>query len=123
MNIILYGRVPSKKNSKQRTWRFLISSKAYLQWEQEQLKYMKSLSIEPIKYPVIIDYCFYRPDKRKTDMENKISSIQDMFVKSWLLVDDCWEYIPSLSSRSIKIDKKNPRVEIFITEYKHESEG
>ncbi len=117
MNIILYWRVPSKKNSKQWTWKFLISSKQYSQWEKEQLKYMESLNLEKITYPVTINYNFYRPDRRKTDMENKISSIQDMFVKAWLIEDDSWEFIPQMTSHSIEVDKTNPRVEIFITKY------
>jgi Holliday junction resolvase RusA-like endonuclease len=78
---------------------------------------MESLNLEKITYPVTINYNFYRPDRRKTDMENKISSIQDMFVKAWLIEDDSWEFIPQMTSHSIEVDKTNPRVEIFITKY------
>lgn len=78
---------------------------------------MESLNLEKITYPVTINYNFYRPDRRKTDMENKISSIQDMFVKAWLIEDDSWEFIPQMTSHSIGVDKTNPRVEIFITKY------
>lgn len=114
ISIILYGRAPSKKNSKQRTGKYLISSKQYTQWEKEQLKYLKELNLEPIQWEVEIDYSFYRPDNRKTDIENKISSIQDMFVKFGLIEDDSWQIINSMKAKSMGVDKLNPRVVIII---------
>lgn len=113
--LIIYGRIPSKKNSKIWTGKYLISSKAYREREKEQ-----SLALanhQKYDYPVEMHYEFYRPDKRRTDMDNKITSIQDLLVHNKILLDDDYTHIPYKTSRSICVDKENPRVEIIIKKY------
>lgn len=120
MKITLYGRVPSKKNSKQIVrWR-IISSKNYLQWEKEQLEYLriKKLTkqlqqINPL-WPYCIELNIYLPDKRKTDIDNKTSSVLDLLVKSWIIADDSCEIIPKLIINFMWVYKDNPRIEIEI---------
>lgn len=82
MRITLKGRIPSKKNNKQRTGKALISSKAYRERENEQLQSLKE-QVKPIGLDsaLYIHYKFYMPDARKTDLSNKVESINDLFVK------------------------------------------
>lgn len=115
MKIVLYGRIPSKKNSKVRTGKRLIPSKQYILWERLQIDYLNTLWIKELKLnKVKIDYHFYMPDARKTDLSNKIESINDMFVEHWLLEDDNWTVIKQFNCVCNWIDKINPRVEIGI---------
>lgn len=83
IDLILKGRIPSKKNQKQRTGRRLVSSKAYQERESEQLKALLNQNIKPrkLKASYSIEYTFYLPDARKTDLSNKIESINDLLVK------------------------------------------
>lgn len=54
------------------------------------------------------------PDHRKTDLSNKVESINDLLVKFWLFEDDNREIITELNIRCGGIDKDNPRCEVRI---------
>ena len=116
MQIVLYGRIPSKKNSKQIIrWR-IISSKNYLEWEKKQIEYLwdeltETLEVLP-PYKIICN--FYMPDKRKSDLSNKFESIADMLVKFWLFEDDNYTILPNIQLNYKWYDKENPRVIIDI---------
>lgn len=117
MIITLYWRIPSKKNSKVWTWKFMISSKNYIKREKEQLIYLKQNQIKPenINYWVSISYEFFMPDNRKTDLSNKIESINDLLVKYWLLEDDNCKIIQEMNIYYKWIDRENPRCKLEIT--------
>jgi Holliday junction resolvase RusA-like endonuclease len=55
------------------------------------------------------------PDNRRTDLSNKAESIMDLLVDNGILEDDCWQIVPILALQGMKVDKENPRAEIFIT--------
>jgi len=114
-NIILSWRIPSKKNSKTWTWKVLISSKDYREWEEAKLIELKE-KIEPyhLNMGLRIEYRFYLPDRRRTDLSNKVESINDLFVKYGLLEDDNWEIIKELKVSWMGVDRENPRCEIDI---------
>jgi len=61
-----------------------------------------------------IEYRFYLPDRRRTDLSNKVESINDLFVKYGLLEDDNWEIIKELKVSWMGVDRENPRCEIDI---------
>jgi Holliday junction resolvase RusA-like endonuclease len=120
MKITLYGRIPSKKNSKniiKRWWRtFIVSSKEYIKWENEQIEYLWDNQTEILEWlpPYKIEYNFYLPDKRKTDLSNKVESINDMLVKFWCIEDDNCEILQELHIYFKWVDKENPRCEILL---------
>lgn len=115
MRITLKGRIPSKKNNKQRTGKALISSKAYRERESEQLQSLKEqVNKLELNDPIYIHYKFYMPDARKTDLSNKVESINDLLVKYWLLEDDNRTIIKQMFITSEGIDRNNPRCEINI---------
>lgn len=115
LNLVLKGRVPSKKNSKQRTWKMLISSKSYQEREKKQLKELKK-QVDPlgIAEGVKVKYIFYMPDNRVADLSNKVESINDLFVKYGLIKDDNRKILNELYIVCSWVDKENPRVEIEI---------
>lgn len=93
------GIIPSKKNSKTMIVRGnkprLISSKAYKDWEEEQLWRLASRSsqIKPIDTPCTIHVQFQSKHKRKWDLSNKFESIADLLVKAGILTDDNWSVL------------------------------
>jgi len=123
MSITIYGELYSSKNSK-RIVRFgnrpaLISSKAYLSSikpiEQQLMlnRYKWLKEIENAYKPLKIGFRIYRKTKRAWDWLNIGQGISDLMVKcGWLPDDNVYEYIPTLIDW--KIDKNNPRVEIFL---------
>jgi len=118
MSIKLYGRIPSKKNSKIMICRggrpILIPSPAYSTWHEEQMWVLKDHKIrkQVPKKVNSIQLDFYAPDSRKTDLTNKAESIMDLLVDANLILDDNWYVVPCIILKFIEVDKKNPRVEI-----------
>lgn len=125
-DIILYGRIPSKKNNRRgvRTRRganVVVSSKKHKDWESCQVNKLMWENATPRFSKVngiVMD--FYFPDDRKTDLTNKAESIMDMLVKAKVIVDDCWQKTGSLFLMPCGIDREEPRVEIFFTGGKFE---
>nr|WP_308743236.1 hypothetical protein [uncultured Anaerocolumna sp.] len=78
-----------------------------------------------ITKPVIIYYRFFEPNSRR-DNDNILSGatkfIQDSLVKTKILVDDNQKCIPKFYFDTF-VDKKNPRIELTITELTNEQAG
>lgn len=110
--LTFFGRVPSKKNSKQIVRGRLISSKAYLEWEQEELLWLAAISPLEGSFAVVAE--FWLPDRRKTDLSNKWESIADCLVKAGILIDDNCEVLPDIRLIYRGIDKQAPRVELTL---------
>lgn len=71
-----------------------------------------------IKKPVIMEYLWVEPNKRR-DKDNVSSFgrkvIQDALVQCGVLKDDGWKYVVGFSDR-FEVDKENPRIEVLIKE-------
>lgn len=124
MKIILTGRIPSKKNSRQWIKRggrmLLVPSKDYAMWHEEKMwdliKYRNRLK-EPIKR-CSIDIQIFFPDNIRADISNKVESIMDLLVDSKILEDDRWQVCYKLNLEALGIDKKDPRA-IILIEYEN----
>ena len=57
---------------------------------------------------------FYFPDNKRTDLDNKSSSVLDILVDMGIIEDDRWQITGRIMLYPMGIAKKNPRVEIFI---------
>ena len=88
IQLTLHWRIPSKKNQKQRTGRFLVSSKAYQEREKEQLKSLVG-QVEQLRLnqELKVNYKFYMPDNRKSDLSNKVESINDLLDSTKINLD------------------------------------
>ncbi len=110
----MLGRIPSKKNNRRNYGTTSLPSKRFLEWQESaayQLIKHKGICIEGVTR---IQMDFYFPDNRKCDLDNKSSSVLDMLVKIGILKDDNWQYTGSIFLNPVGIDKKNPKVEIFV---------
>lgn len=94
--ITLYGRVPSKKNSRitTRSGRSF-PSKLYTEWHKDASLQLIGQSKIPNGSWLIIKFTF--PDHRKCDLTNKAESIMDLLVDNRLLEDDNYEIIPNIT--------------------------
>lgn len=123
MIITLFGRIPSKKNSKQIVCRGrfpkVLPSKAYQEWHEEQSLLMgkwykadgQTLPFQKVKG---VEIRFMLPDQRKCDLTNKAESIMDLLVDNGILVDDCWQVTGPVNLIPLGVDHYNPRAEITI---------
>ena len=116
IKIFLYWNIPSKKNSKIWTWRYLLSSKKYREWEEYHLQQILWINrIFREEQWLKIECIFYRWDKRKFDLSNSFESIADLFVKASIIQDDNMTILSDISLKFWWYDKENPRCEILIT--------
>jgi Holliday junction resolvase RusA-like endonuclease len=119
--IILPGNTPSLKNSKrivqagQRPR--LIPSKAYQKWAAPLLWQLKQCELvgRQWRYPVQIDFHFYRKDKSRFDFINLGQGPLDLLVELGILADDDMRHVVP-GKWAWEVDKKNPRVELVIRE-------
>lgn len=118
MVITVTGRIPSKKNNRRpfirggRVMNFV--SKEYKAWHKDASVQLMAQKAKSVQTPCLMELHFYYPDNRKTDNTNKAESIHDLLVDNKIIEDDSWQHIPVTIQRSMGVDKKNPRVEIFL---------
>lgn len=93
------GNVPSSKNSKVFTGKFLVNSKTvqkYLktygeQWKDEEM--IKKFKLDIKEFPIKLHMFFIRDSKRKFDYINAAQLPCDLMVKYGWIPDDSMEYI------------------------------
>jgi len=111
--------VPSSKNNKQWTGKYLIWSKRSQQYVKETEQYWKSyknefleqISNQPL--PIKVSFTFVRNSKHKFDYVNPLQTVLDLMVKyEWLEDDNADVIIPVFEV--YKYDKENPGVEIRV---------
>lgn len=111
----------SKKNNKNIAWNrktgkpFIISSGRFNEWHRTAMAEITSRPIVEFDGPVKIQIDYYFPTYRRTDLDNKTSSILDLLVDCNILTDDCWRLVPELIVTG-NYDHNNPHTNILITE-------
>lgn len=136
MEIIIYNQTASQKNSKQvgrnrytgKT--FVTSSKTVKDWQQEAFKQLKDFEYK-FTGRVQIDYMFYVKDNVRRDLDNMITSINDVLqnanckkelkkgkiknVKGTGIIEgDNWQKL-KIGSADAKIDRERPRAVLKVT--------
>lgn len=122
MKLIIYGEIPSLKNSKQIFTNrvtgkpFITSSNNSKVWQaeakrqlQEQFKDLKITG-----YPINIAIEFYYGTKRRKDLDNGANGVMDALVHAGIIEDDDITHVDSLSLSFGGYDKKSPRCVIYL---------
>ena len=117
-SIVLGGRIPSKKNSKQIIRRgnrsMLVSSRAHSIWHTDSMWQLKEQRTRPMEGKIGIEMMFYFPDKRRADLTNKAESIMDLLVDAGIIEDDNANVCPEVLLRFGGVDRERPRVEVSL---------
>ena len=115
----------SKKNSSQicrlkngRT--LLLPSKLYKKFEDECLSLIGDDLKLNISNPITVQAHFYCKTRRKIDLTNLLEALDDMLVKAGVIKDDCRDVVASHDGSRVYYDKENPRIEIWIEDFKEE---
>lgn len=90
----------------------LIPSKKYLAYEKAAKRYLKPLGID---YPVNVKCTFYMPTRRRVDLTNLLSAIDDVLVTHGVLTDDNRDIVATHNGSMVLYCKEMPRTEIEIT--------
>lgn len=121
--VVILGELYSSKNSRRILRagnRFIVAKSAVAKGQESELIFQLNILrrewqklIEGKKYPLEVVFKIYRKTKRRFDYINIIQNLQDCMVKAnWLPDDDMEHLLPVFEP--YEVDKKNPRVEIFI---------
>lgn len=119
MKIFIPKNVPSSKNTKQWTGRYLVWSKVAQQYVKDTDKYWKEYKEEFIqatkdkKKPYIVRFKLIRGSRHKFDYPNPLQTLLDLMVKyEWLEDDNADEIIPVFEP--YEYDNNNPGVIITV---------
>lgn len=119
-SIFIPGNVPSSKNSKIWTGKFLINSKTVTKYLKSTEKIYENESdnfrIETLdkEYPLHVEFKFVRDSKRLFDLINAAQIVQDLMVKYEWIPDDNYTYLIPHFNPEVVIDKKNCGVYITV---------
>lgn len=120
MQIIIKGKVPSKKNARNlfvRNGRIInVPSKLYKEWNEQAIYQLKNQfqNLQVAEYPIDINIVVYYGTKHRHDLDNALGSIMDTLVDAQIIKDDDVEHISQITIQHGGLDPKNPRAEIFL---------
>ena len=69
----------------------------------------------PINYPVNVKCIYYRDSLKRCDLSNLHEATDDILVFYGILKDDNFMIVAGHDGSRVKVDRVNPRTEIFIT--------
>lgn len=124
MHLTLYGNPVTKKNSQRILYKFtklgrktpfIAPSKAYVDYETDCLRQIKRPH-SPISARLNVRCVYYMKTARRVDLANLIEATTDILVKAQVLEDDNSKIVAAHDGSRVKLDRKNPRVEIWIEE-------
>ena len=108
----------TKKNSqviaKHNGRTFVVQNKLYKKYEKECLNVIVPPE-KPIDEPINLKCHFFMPTRRRVDLTNLLSAINDILVKAEVLEDDNSSIVYSMDGSRVFYDKDDPRTEITIT--------
>lgn len=125
VNIVISGRVPSKKNSKQIVCRGrfpqVLPSKQYKEWHEiamySVMKQRQEHDQSDHSFPMTpfqATFTIFAPDARKFDLSNKFESVADLLVDCGIIADDHYGILSRVLLQFGGIDRENPRAEILL---------
>jgi len=119
--IFIKGNVPSSKNSKQWTGKFLVWSKTAQkykketkqQWVDGATKFLLEAINKDSNKPYVVSFQFVRGSKHKFDYVNPLQTVLDLMVEyGWIEDDNADEILPIFEQYTY--DKNNPGVFIEL---------
>ena len=120
MKLTLYGDPRTKKNSA-RILRarsgapFVAPSKAFEDYQTACLWQIRAPPA-PFSARLNVSCVYYMKTARRVDLANLIEATTDILVKARVLEDDNSKIVAGHDGSRVKLDRKNPRVEIEIEE-------
>ena len=125
IKLTYYGRVLSKKNSKQiirkRSGAPVIVSNPAAKANENDM--VDQFSIQTIRQTKPVKRCkisveVYQPTAQRRDLDNQLTAILDALVKAEVIADDSFKCVIEEKVRFGGIDKNEPRAIVIITEVK-----
>lgn len=116
LSLELEGNVPSKKNSRIHTRSGVsVPSKNFIDWQNDAIKQVRIQTTARFYKPVCVEVIIHFGTQIRADLDNRLTSILDMLVEAFILKDDKWQDVPSVSAMA-SYRKGKPGATIRIIE-------
>ena len=126
LTFTLYSDPRTKKNSRQhmrvenensgKSYTMPLPSKQFKQYEKDCLKQITGNYRRRITTPVNVKAVYFMQTRRKVDLVNLLEGTCDILRDAGVVEDDNRNIIASHDGSRVYWDKRNPRVEITITD-------
>ena len=111
VGIFIYGNVPSSKNSKVWTGKFLVNSRGVCRYKRQALiqfiahknRFLKAAEKKPL--PLSVKFTFYRETHQRFDFINISQIVCDLMVVCKWIEDDSYKYLVPVFNQEVIIDK------------------
>ena len=95
VELVLNGVIPSKKNSRINTKDGQsFPNKKFVQWQEDSIVEIRRQTRQRFIQPVSLEVIIYFGTIGKADIDNKVTSLLDMFSEMVLIPDDKWQHVP-----------------------------
>lgn len=95
VELIFTGTIPSKKNSRINTSDGKsFPNKKFVQWQSDQIIELRRQSRHRFFGPVSLEAIIYFGTTGTADIDNKVTSLLDMFKDALIIPDDKWQNVP-----------------------------
>ena len=116
VELIFGGNIPAKKNSRiNRSDGMSFPSRDFEKWQTTAMSNVRLQTKAEFINPVSIEVIIYFGTDTRADLDNRLTSLLDMFVKCHLLPDDKWQNIPMIALQA-EYRKGRPGAFVRITE-------
>lgn len=101
VEITLDTSIPSKKNSRINTRDGKsFPNKKFIQWQQDAITILRRQTRHRFFKPVSLEVIIYFGTDARADLDNKVTSLLDMFVEALLIPDDKWQDVPLIKMQA-----------------------
>lgn len=95
VELVFNGTIPSKKNSRINLKSGVsIPNNKFVQWQDDAIVELRRQTRHRFFKPVSMEVVIYFGTVGKADLDNKVTSLLDMFTEALLLADDKWQHVP-----------------------------
>lgn len=116
VELVFNGTIPSKKNSRINLKSGVsIPNNKFVQWQNDSISELRRQTRQRFLKPVSLEAIIYFGTVGKADIDNKVTSLLDMFVEALLLTDDQWHSVPIMKVQA-EYRKNKPGAFIRIEE-------
>lgn len=114
LEIKIYWYVGIKKNWRTNMRWLSLPSPNYIEWHKRMMKCLWNIEYKFNAFPCSLRMSVLYWNKRKTDLDNRLSSIMDTLTDLWIIEDDNHDIIPEIHMTSLGYRKNCPIMRIVL---------
>lgn len=114
LEIKIYWYVGIKKNWRTNMRWLSLPSPNYIEWHKRMMKCLWNIEYKFNTFPCSLHMDVLYWNKRRSDLDNRLSSIMDTLTDLWIIEDDNHDIIPEIHMTSLGYRKNCPIMRIVL---------